>query len=307
MTIAIVHPHQAFLPEIEAYIHFFSDHHIRVETAYPHQSGKIKADVEWHFMGTDRVARKDQRLIVHEYASASVPPFRRLKDRVKSILNARPHYSIFLNQYVKDQFRFTSNAPFGFRDMGVSSKFIFQDVATAVDKAYDFVYSGAVTKDRAIEKLLDAFSRPPLNKHSLLLLSQDYSMLADQFSGCSNISFLGPLSQSSVAQYLQRSKFCINYRPGIEPHSHQTSTKLLEYAACNIPTLTSDGKWIRDFCKTTGAQFFFLADDLSNLTWENINKFAYRFPDLSDWTWASQIRKSGILEFLQTKFPHLHF
>jgi glycosyltransferase involved in cell wall biosynthesis len=307
MTIVIVHPHQAFLPEIEAYIHFFTQYNIRVETAYPHQSGKIKADVEWHFMGTHRAARKDQRLIIHEYASASVPPFRRLKDRIKSIANSLPDYRLFLNEYVMEQFRFSRQTPYGFRDMGISSGLIVQDSPGLPEKRYDFIYSGAVTRDRQINKLLDAFCKAPLNSHSLLILSRDYSNLADRYAHCHNITFTGPIPTENVPEFLRRSKFCINYRPGIEPHSHQTSTKLLEYAACRISTLTSDGIWIRDFCKETGARFFFLADDLSNLTWENINKWTYVFPDLSDWTWESQIRKSGVLEFIQSRLPQLRF
>ena len=92
-----------------------------------------------------------------------------------------------------------------------------------------------------------------------------------------------------------------------EPFNEQTSTKLLEYAALKMPIITTDYKWIRNFQKENGGNFFYLEKDLSNFIWKNISQFNYSFPDLKEWTWEKQIRKSGVLEFLQTKFRNLSF
>ena len=42
----------------------------------------MPADVEWYFMGT-QVRRRKNAVVIHEYASASVPPFAAFKSVVK--------------------------------------------------------------------------------------------------------------------------------------------------------------------------------------------------------------------------------
>lgn len=208
---------------------------------------------------------------------------------------------------MRRQFRFSDRVPYGFRDMGLAPISNQDSNLPENEKRYDFIYSGSVRRDREMEKLFNAFSESPLNKHSLLVLSRDYSRHAKKFSTSSNIKFYGPVHPKEVPQYLLQSRYAINYRPLIEPHSHQTPAKLLEYAACRIPILTSDFVWVREFCKCYGGRFFILENDLSNLSWENVTGFSYAFPQLKDWTWENQIRKSGILEFLESHFPELRF
>jgi hypothetical protein len=155
--------------------------------------------------------------------------------------------------------------------------------------------------------LLKCFTKNNLLKKTLLVLSKDYEKYAQRYEHYTNIIFKGPVEKNKVADYIRDAKFAINYKPNIEPHSFQTSTKLLEYAACHARVITSDFPWIRDFQKKYGGNYFYLLPDLSNLTWENVNKYEYAFPDLAEWSWEKQIRKSGVLEFLQSKFPQILF
>jgi hypothetical protein len=84
MTIAFIHPHKAFLPEIQAYTSFFQSMGVETETIYPNQVSKIRPDLEWHFMGTHLRRKNSLAVVIHEYASLSVPPSRKIKDGFKN-------------------------------------------------------------------------------------------------------------------------------------------------------------------------------------------------------------------------------
>jgi hypothetical protein len=118
---------------------------------------------------------------------------------------------------------------------------------------------------------------------------------------------MGPVAPSEVRNYISSSKFAINYIPDIEPFNKQTSTKLLEYTACKVPVVSTRYQWVESFQQQFGGDYFYLNDDLSNFTWEEVTNFKYSFPDLSGWTWESQIRKSGILKFLSSRFPGINW
>jgi glycosyltransferase involved in cell wall biosynthesis len=294
MLIAFTHAFKAFLPEIAVYRQFFEKYGIETVEANIKEAAGLQPDVEWRFMGT-HFKKSKATLLIHEYASASLPPFRNTKDLIKSRFTVKPHFRLFLNEYVAQQFSFSDNVPFGFRDMGVNLPAF--DIG-AVKKEYDFIYVGSVSREMQMERLLDCFTRPNLRYKKILVLSKNYEVLQRRYNRFSNIIFKGPVPQAEVSRYIAQSSFALNYKPNIAPHSHQTSTKLLEYAACGIPVITTDFPWVREFEKKYGGKYFFLDADLSNFEWESVNAFEYSFPNLEDWSWENQIRKSGILKFL---------
>jgi hypothetical protein len=91
--------------------------------------------------------------------------------------------------------------------------------------------------------------------------------------------------------------------PDIEPFNQLTSTKFLEYAACGIPIISTNYAWVNNFQQECGGRILLLSPDLNDLTWEKVNSFAYETPDMSGWTWSQQIRRSGVLHYLQAQFP----
>lgn len=298
MNIAFIHPHRAFLPEVEAYTAFFAEHGIQTTYWHPDECSRIKADLEWYFMGMAR-HRKKNTVTIHEYTSASLPPFRKWKDRLKRKMNVKPDYRLFLNEYVKQQFGFNDGIPCGYRDMGVPKSVPRQESSPA--KEYDFIYTGSTDKKRNLEPLLQRFTRSDFKEHSLLILSRNYVRLAEQFRNFDNIRFMGPVVHEAVNTYIAKARFAINYLPDEEPFNQQTSTKLLEYAALQIPVISSDYAWVRKFQQKHGGHFFYLEKDLSNFSWENIVRYRYSFPDLKEWTWERQIRHSGVLDFLASR------
>lgn len=295
MLIAFTHEFKAFLPEIDAYRQYFARHDIDTIVARPHDKTVQRADVEWRFMGLS-FHRGNAPLVIHEYASASLPPQRYIKDLIKSRFMSRPDFRLFLNEYVRSRFLFGDKVPYGLRDMGVNPEMMLPGQPEG--KLYDFIYVGSVTTDIKPDRLIEVFTQPRLRERNLLILSQSYDSLRERYSAFSNIIFKGPVPQQEVGRYIRQSSFAINYKPDVAPHNEQTSTKLLEYAACGVPIVTTNFSWMRKFQRHYGGQYFYLEPDLANLDWEVVNRFSYAFPDLREWTWQKQIDRSGVLSFL---------
>lgn len=304
MTIAFIHDNRAFLPEIEAYISFFSAYP-GIITEVRKQSGLqgTPADVEWYFMGT-HVRRKKNIVVIHEYASASIPPFAALKNVIKKNINCLPDYRIFYSEYVRQQFDFSDSIPYGLRGHGILNS---EPVSKKAEKRYDFIYAGNIDAKRGLDVLLNCFAKGNLRDKTLLVLSKDYTQTALRLSGCKNIYFKGPVPYHQVYAYIDKCRYAINFMPDIPPFNKQVSAKFLDYAACRIPVVTSDYQWIKEFENVYGGRYFYLLPDLSNFTWEHINAFPYAMPDLREWTWEKQIGKSGITAFLQKRFPEITF
>jgi hypothetical protein len=301
MTIGFIHEHKAFLPGLNAYVQFFADRDIQTHIINPSQLPSLSCDVEWHFMG-GHIRRNKNRVTIHEYASASVPPFGKLKDSLKKLINATPDFRIFNSEYVRQQIKPTDNIPYGFRNCGIPSGNSY--LLPNAQKKYDFVYVGTVDKGRKIEPLFDCFINGALKDHTLLVITRDYQGV---YKNAANITFKGPIPYSDTYAHIQEARFGINYMPDVAPFNQQTSAKFLDYAACQLPVVTSDYAWVRGFQHTYGGNYFYLQSDLKNFTWENVNNGKYSQPDLSSWTYEKQILQSGVLGFLESKFTGVKF
>src|SRR5919106_3382222 len=115
MLIAFIHDHKSFLPEINAYSDYFLKKGFDVVRIKPQDLEKYEVDIEWHIMGLHIRKTSLNSIIIHEYTSASAPPLRKVRDLIKTVLNIEPHYRLFLNQFVKEQFSFKDRVPFGYR------------------------------------------------------------------------------------------------------------------------------------------------------------------------------------------------
>jgi glycosyltransferase involved in cell wall biosynthesis len=298
MTIAFIHPHKAFLPEVAAYTGFFSRYGIVTKVIKPEEAATAHCDVEWHFMG-HHTRRNKAVLTIHEYASASVPPFSKVKDAIKKLINATPDYRLFNNEYVLEQFRWRDGVPYGIRNYGIPSG--TAHLLPGIEKKHDFVYVGSLDATRRPEVLLNRFTQGDLQQHSLLILSGNYETISQQYAAATNITFAGPIPYSDIYAHIQQARFGINYMPDRLPFNRQTAAKFLDYAACGLPIISTNYKWVRDFQQQYGGNYFYLNADLSNLTWKAITEFDYAPPRLESWTWESQLRSSGVLSFLEAR------
>jgi hypothetical protein len=175
------------------------------------------------------------------------------------------------------------------------------------ERDYDFVYTGDLSAARRPEGLLNCFSTGAMNDKTLLLIGQEYEHLQALYAGYENIVFMGPLPHNIMDSYILRARFGINYIINAEPFNEQTSVKLLEFATLGLPVITTKYAWVERFQQQYGGNFFYLEPDCSNFTWEQVNNFSYVKPDMESFSWDRQIRKSGVLEFLESKFPELKF
>ncbi|HLX91718.1 MAG TPA: hypothetical protein VKR32_08550 [Puia sp.] len=305
MEIDFIHPGKAFLPEISAYRKFFLLHQIDSEVIEVDSGKPRNGQIEWQFMGIDIAKPSPGKFLIHEYASSSIPPWRKFKNRLKKNLTIKPDYRIFLNEYVRAQFSFNDDVPFGFRDMGVNLP-EFRTVHK-LHKKYDFIYVGNVGAERQIDAMINSFTTGRMAARTLLILSRNYQSLKNKLGRFRNISFAGPVPPEDVRSYIIQSKFALNFIPDSEPYNAQTPSKFLEYAAASVPIVSTSFKWMRNFQADFGGSYFYVRDDLSNFDWDQINAFTYAFPDLRAWSWEHQIRNSGVLAFISSKFPQFSF
>lgn len=304
MTIAFVHNHKAFLPGLYGYRQFFSRYNINCEVVTSDELNTVHRQVEWFFLGTDFSSPREGIIRIHEYPSASLPPFRQWKDWVKSFINTQPDFRLFQNEFVKNALNFHDHIPYGFRELGIPEEWL--GGVPPLHKEFDFIYTGDISAARRMKDLFNHFTTV-LKDRTLLVLSHRYEDLQQQYKDHRNIVFKGPVQKDQVREYLLKSRFALNYIPDIAPFNQQTSTKLLEYIACRVPVISTRYPWMTGFEERMGGRYFYLENDLRNFTWENINGFSYNFPDLTEWTWEQQIRNSGVLEFLQAEFSELKF
>ena len=304
MTIAFVHNNKAFLPGLYGYRQFFARYGVHCEVVTPDELSITHRNIEWFFLGSDISKPREGIFKIHEYPSASLPPFRKWKDWVKSFFNTQPDFRIFQNQFVKDALGFHDAIPFGMRELGIPEEWLAPVPKFA--KEYDFIYIGDISVSRRMKELLEVFTQS-LSDKTMLILSHRYEDLSEQYKDYKNILFKGPVQKDQVREFLLKSRFAFNYIPDISPFNRQTSTKLLEYIACKIPIISTQYQWMEEFQSREGGKYYYLNKDLSNLDWKSINEFDYQFPDLSDWTWENQIRKSGVLEFITSNFPEINF
>jgi glycosyltransferase involved in cell wall biosynthesis len=297
MKIAFVHNQHAFLPELDAYQAFFQKQNIQTCITEYGKEKESGAQVYWYLMGFYPRAFDKKKLIIHEYSSASVPPLRKMKDYLKRKCTPRPHFRLYLNEYVRQQINIHDEIPFGYRDMGVGDSFLQSPEGGVKD--FDFIYSGNLSTARRLDRLLKVFEEGDLKDRSILLLGHDTDGLSRTFAHCSNIFFQEAVAWKEVPKYLTRARFSVNFIPDEEPFNAQTSTKFLEYAAMKIPVISTNYFWISEFQERYGGNYFLLKDDLSNMTWDRISPFPFAFPSLESWHWEEKIRESGVLEFLR--------
>src|SRR5438874_2081112 len=102
MRFVFVHEGDAFLPELQAYHHYFSSRGVECMSMNRSQAKEITADVQWYFMGTS--PPKTNCITIHEYASSSTPPLAHLKNMIKKTFNRKPDFRLFLNKFVQSEF-----------------------------------------------------------------------------------------------------------------------------------------------------------------------------------------------------------
>ncbi|MBV2127794.1 glycosyltransferase family protein [Arsukibacterium indicum] len=283
-SLCFVHQSKAQLPELQAYTDYFRPrYHVEVSNPAADLSGY---DIVWFFMGFSRYQPQPGQFIVHEYASLSTPPLARVKDLIKRQLNATPDLRVFQNKTQSRLMRFNDAVPERFRDMGIAGHFKQQLDA---GKKCDLIYAGSMDKSRRLEHALDVVLK--LRPHtSIWLVGQPSVYLQQRYQRYANVRFMGPVPNSQIPALLNQARFGLNYLPDVYPYHFQTSTKLLEYAACGLPVIGNKNSWVTDFLNQHPLQYH----DLQQLTaWPQPQAADISDQSRQAWRWQQRIADAG--------------
>lgn len=283
-SLCFVHQSKAQLPELQAYVDYFRQRYqVVINTPEANLQGY---DIVWFFMGYFRYKPKPHQFIVHEYASLSVPPFAKFKDQLKQRLNIRPNLRVFQNQQQSELLQFQDTVPVRYRDMGLSNRFVCHK---NVEKKCDLIYAGSMDRSRQLENALDIVLK--LRPHtSIWLVGQPAAYLQRRYQHYANVRFLGPVSNSQIPQLLNQARFGLNYVPDVYPYNFQTSTKLLEYAACGLPVIGNKTSWLEQFLQNQPLVYH----NIFELTqWPTPQTLATSEQILNSWQWQQRIAAAG--------------
>lgn len=280
---------KAYLPEIEAYKKYLGNEEYQFIDSRELDVINFKEfDLIWKFMGTDFLKNTNVP-VIHEYASLSTGRFAKAKNCIKKAFNIRPELRIFLNKNVKEEFNFNDGVPYVYRDMGVDDCFFIKND----NKNYDFVYVGEMSVERGITKILEKFAKD-LNTQSLLMVGEPEKLIYEKYKNFKNIIFTGRVRYKEVPQIASQAEYAINYIPDKYPYNLQTSTKLLEYVAMNLKIVTTNYKWVNEFEKEKGTQFYKISQDIRELMPQNLKKFNFNITDISNMTWVKVLEETNL-------------
>lgn len=297
IKILFVRRNSAFLPEIDAYINYFN----QIEGFQTYDSTKLNGynlddfDVIWEFKGFSGVKRNENQILVHEYASLSTGNWPILKNYIKSKFNPKPDLRIFLNEDVKEGFKFNDNVAFCYRDMGLDEQFIRQ---TETIKEFDFVYTGSICKRREMDKFLKVYTEKDNGK--LCLIGNVEDEIYRDYKDHGNLIFTGKVPYSEVPKIASKGEYGINFMPDTYPFNIQTSTKLLEYLALGLKVVTTDYKWARQFEEKYNCSFYKLNYNNLGFDIKDIEKhdFISGF-NVEKFMWKNIIKESKIQEEIE--------
>jgi glycosyltransferase involved in cell wall biosynthesis len=290
-SICFVHTGKAQLPDLSAYKDYFAPSYKVTDSRQ--LKGLEQYDILWFFMGLHRYTPLKSQFVVHEYSSLSLPPFARLKDRIKVLCEKKPDLRVFQNEQQSDLMNFNDGIPAVFRDMGVADHFF--DL-TEAEKTYDVVYVGAMDKTRHLELAIDKLLKvkPDL---SLVLVGRPEPYLVERYKNYPDIRFIGSIEYGAVPALLKQARFGLNYVPAEYPYHIQSSTKLLEYLAVGLPVIGNINPWTKMFLQKQNVVYFDLSQmnewPLQGLALNSLpNELSKQF------LWQNIIRNVGIEQYL---------
>lgn len=292
-------PH-VYLPEVVAYKAYLARHHPDIQIF---ESTELEApfnpndfDILWQFMGVNiKDLKALNRYVVQEYNSLSTPPLVWIKNKIKRRINAKPDQRVFLSPLVQNAFNFTDDIPAFTRDMGIAP--VFFEPQKRGEPEFDLVYAGSLNRGALITMCFDRIMEQ--KDLSLLVIGTIPDSFKTRYGNAKNITFTGRVPYEEVPQNMVRARYGLNIMPDMYPYNRQTATKVLEYCAVGLPVVSTRYAWSEQFARDRNAQFFYLDEDLLNLTKANLDKHHFKTPAVGDLIWDSVIKNSGIFAFLE--------
>ena len=285
MLIHFIRNGPSYLPEIDAYCAYIQSRGHQTMVHDSSVSVPTSASVVWWFCG--RVPLREAYRLrgafqIHEYASASIPPYAWAKDQAKHWMQPRPDYRIFQNGWVRERMGFADGVPNALRDMGVAEYF-FDAPSYTLSPEFDLVYLGEMSRLLAFIPVLQAIHAAG---RFLLLVGDVPAELQAQLPA--NVTCTGRVDHAQVPNHLRCARFGLNLVPNTTPFQQQTSTKVLEYCAVGLRVVSNAYPWVRYFMAQHKANFYLLNDDAPSLATsfgEALDAYPYEVPDVRALSW----------------------
>jgi glycosyltransferase involved in cell wall biosynthesis len=227
---------KAILPELEAYATVL-EHAFRVSRV-DSMDRTFGDGVVWCFMGL-YPKRPPCGLLIHDYRSLSTGKLGYLKDKVKRWRNARPDLRIFLNEQVRKQMDFRDSVPFLILDMGIPEWLPSLRQPYPEKHHHRFGYIGAVCRERGSHHMIEAYLNSTHANDAFLIVGQVESCLRKRYKGQGGIEFADKMPQRQLFPLLRGCEYAVGHFPAHRPHTFQTPTKLLEYAALGMSIIAN--------------------------------------------------------------------
>ena len=308
-TVAIIPTKNAYLPEIVVYKDVFQDYKLDAQVIdKPNKEILEKFHIIWMFMGIDVLGKnRNDQLLIHEYQSASVRPFPRLKDKIKKIINKYPDVRIFQNAQVQNSLGFNSNIHTYMRPMGFRKNIFVNENIYNKKIKYDFVYVGTLNKRKSTIKYLLDIGKAFVNRKILIIGYVPDKIKRDLYKVNINFYFTGTVSYDAVPKLLKECEFGLNFVPDEYPYNQQDSTKLIEYSVLGLKIISTDNPIAREFQQKYSVPIIFIKDFTKDLTEKKIfvDQFSNQFikGELYDLSWEKIIHnlfiRDGLLEVIK--------
>lgn len=285
--ILIINEGKWYLTEIPVYKKYFNERGI----LFFYDSKDFKEcdltdfDLTWHFMGLS--LKRSEIPQVHEYLSLSTGKLPRTKNFIKRVLNTKPICRVFQNEFINNEMNFNDKIQYKLRPLGVDNSFFI----TKAEKEFDFVYIGAIDKERNTSLLLNIFKENMKNK-TLLVIGHVPNDIYNSYKHTDNIIFTGRIDYYEVPKIASKAIYGINFFPTFYPHTYQGSTKLLDYIAIGLNVITTNTPWLAAFEKENPCSFYKIEPDLSNFNFKKIETFQYKTPDIRHLTWEKILKNT---------------
>lgn len=284
-TIGITLKPYAYTPEAYAYEKYLSQHGWDVQLDYELDPDN---DVNIYFMGMRPFWQEKQgrALEIHEYQSLSTPPYAKVKNFLKTLVNRSPKGRIFLNDIVHRGLSFDDNIPYIYRDMGVDEEF-FQKPSENPD--FDIIYCGSISGRVG---LIDVLLK--LSKRYKIIVVGSVSNELIPILNKGNITLTGRVERKDIPELYRNVRFGLNYTPDIYPFNIQTSTKTLEYLASGLQVISNKYEWVENF-------FAHIQYEAHWVDLEKDFEFAQNsiIPNMSMFKWSHILDKSEFNNFLE--------
>lgn len=278
-SIAIEVTDKAFLPESYAYRDYFIKNGFKCDFVKKGSSEILCYDAVILFHGFHPFWKKYPKFIISDYNSLSTGEFSRVKDYVKFLFNVRADLYIFLNEEVRQKFRFSNNINYITRSMGYDAENLSKQLVQP--KCFDVVYCGS--------------NRPGLSAILIKLANIGLSIALvgpEDLPSHKNIVSFGRKTPEEAKKIMLQAKYGLNFTPDVFPLNIQDSTKVIEYCAANLGVITNQYKWVNNFEKSRKAKFLTLENICSRV---DVDSFDFITPDVSDLEWSELLKNTKII------------